>query len=803
MEREISLSDGRVIRTVGRSILFSILVFMRIEHEVRGAAEGSQPGSIKAILPRSAEETDKAIARVETLSGVVRAKLAAAGNGENTDSETATADELTERRQLLQQWLAALDQEGRYLQHLKEVRELNQERNLEQESWHGFREAPTLLAGEQLTDAVSAQRLELRSARMMLSIFENEIARYGKNLEENRRRFRLAQEDGLQTPRQEWLVRLAMSRKDADEAAVETSEIGRQLIWEALSGQEKHLEFLERKLAEARTRTRITKADLEGMFAEINAKRSGLQLELEEAIGNDRALQTAREAAREKFHAAQTKKEISRPTADLEQLRGAAEIAQARAETSRQKVEILRGFLQLTDYIQSVWQDRFWATEPRSVRQFRGKKLHYQSYLEKLHEWKALMEDTLASVSDQMLRHGLRATDPRVAPVERELAAQLRETLQERAVVALRAVGALTMTEDLTTRMHSELSEQIERISIIGKVRFVAGEAGAFLLRIWNTDLYIAEDSVIAGGQKVSVPRSITIGKVLIALTIFLGGLLLARSAYGLVTRLSAKLGKQSRQGAAIHAKTTAAVIALISLLVAMSSVRIPWSVFAFMGGALAIGVGFGAQTLVNNFISGLILLGERTIRVGDIVEVDDQRGKVMRMGFRHSLIARGDGIEVLVPNSQFLEKKLVNWTLTDDLVRYSLSVGVAHGESPVEVSRLLGQALAEHASIARTPAPEVFFEEFGEKSLVFTLKFWMQLRHGVDGGRVRSDLRHRINALFREAGIAMLPPAGALHLDSARPLEIKIVSPPAARGDDGDRLNGRLSFQKREEVYR
>ena len=166
-------------------------------------------------------------------------------------------------------------------------------------------------------------------------------------------------------------------------------------------------------------------------------------------------------------------------------------------------------------------------------------------------------------------------------------------------------------------------------------------------------------------------------------------------------------------------------------------------------------------------------------------MEVDDQRGKIVRVGFRNSLVSRGDGIEVLVPNSQFLEKKVVNWTLSNDLVRYAVSVGVAYGAPLTKVTELIAQAAAEHPHLIKDPAPDVLLEDFGNNALVFSLQFWMRLRPGVDGGTVRSDLRHRIHALFDQAGISIAFPKRDIHLDTIRPLEIKVVNAPPTRAAD------------------
>src|SRR5438093_12445088 len=175
------------------------------------------------------------------------------------------------------------------------------------------------------------------------------------------------------------------------------------------------------------------------------------------------------------------------------------------------------------------------------------------------------MEQSLSAVSDQVLRQALRAEDTRLTSAEGDSAKFIHATLQERASVELRAVGALVFTEDLTARLHAELSEQATGISVAGKLRSILDDMGAVCRRIWNTELYIAEDSVIAGGQKISIPRSITLGKVVIALAIFTAGLLMARCAYRLGQRLGSRWFKAEKQGADVPAKAFATVVALVS----------------------------------------------------------------------------------------------------------------------------------------------------------------------------------------------------------------------------------------------
>jgi len=228
--------------------------------------------------------------------------------------------------------------------------------------------------------------------------------------------------------------------------------------------------------------------------------------------------------------------------------------------------------------------------------------------------------------------------------------------------------------------------------------------------------------------------------------------------------------------------------LVVIVLLLVLSTVEIPLTVFAFFGGALAIGVGFGAQTLINNFISGIILLIERPIKEGDIVDVEGVRGRVVNIGSRCCQVKLFDGIDILVPNSLFLEQKVVNWTLSDTTLRFSVRVGVAYGSPTREVAQLLEKAVEEHGRILKNPEPVVLFEDFGESTLLFTVYFWLEVGGPMDYRTVCSDIRFRIDRLFREAGIAIAYPQRDVHLDTLSPLRVSLVEPESEGHERPDR---------------
>lgn len=214
--------------------------------------------------------------------------------------------------------------------------------------------------------------------------------------------------------------------------------------------------------------------------------------------------------------------------------------------------------------------------------------------------------------------------------------------------------------------------------------------------------------------------------------------------------------------------------VLVLLFITALGMLDIPVTALAFISGAVAIGIGFGAQNIINNLISGWILMSERPVRIGDFVEIDDNRGVVESIGNRSTRIRRVDGVHLLVPNSQMLERMVVNWTLVDRRFRALVRVGVVYG-SPVRlVEKLMLKAAREHPETLSDPAPLVIFEDFGDNALVFELYFWCEARAERDLRMIRSDIRFRIDELCRENDIVIAFPQRDVHLYAKTPIEIR-----------------------------
>ena len=271
--------------------------------------------------------------------------------------------------------------------------------------------------------------------------------------------------------------------------------------------------------------------------------------------------------------------------------------------------------------------------------------------------------------------------------------------------------------------------------------------------------------------------NSVTVRKVVFALIILFTGLIFAKYLIrkigrGLLTRSQLK----KTTAITIEKLFTYAAYVMVLLLV-LRVVNIPLAAFAFLGGAVAIGIGFGAQNLINNFISGFIIMGEKPISINDLIEVDGVLGKVEEVGARCTRIRTGENIDILVPNSAFLEKNITNWTLTDTKIRARVSVGVAYG-SPVEkVKTLLLEAAGTIPEVARTPEPFVLFTDFGDNALAFEVYFWISVSRVIERRMIESRIRFLIDGMFKEAGIVIAFPQRDIHLFAQEPIPVRVVA--------------------------
>jgi len=194
-------------------------------------------------------------------------------------------------------------------------------------------------------------------------------------------------------------------------------------------------------------------------------------------------------------------------------------------------------------------------------------------------------------------------------------------------------------------------------------------------------------------------------------------------------------------------------IVLVIGFMIVLQTVGIDLSAITILAGALGIGIGFGLQNITNNFVSGLIILFERPIKVGDRIEVGKVSGDVVRISMRSTTIVTNDNISIIVPNSDFISSTVINWSHIDRNVRLNFPVGVSYRENPENVKKILLEVAIENEGVLKEPKPDVLFSDFGESYLEFTLRIWTR-EYINRPGVLKSQLYYVIFKKFKEAGI-------------------------------------------------
>lgn len=294
--------------------------------------------------------------------------------------------------------------------------------------------------------------------------------------------------------------------------------------------------------------------------------------------------------------------------------------------------------------------------------------------------------------------------------------------------------------------------------------------------QFWNYEVFSVDDTVKIDGKSVTASRGVTVSKLAKVLLVILCGALAVIVLARWGEHHAIKKWCWRKESARLARRWIHGLGFVVLTLSALSWANIPLSIFAFMGGALAIGFGFGVQNLLKNLMSGVMLLLERPLRIGDLIELDGVQGTVINIGIRSVTIRGGNGVETLVPNSVLIEQKLTNWTYSNNMVRFQFSIGVDYN-SPVErVRELLHDIITTHAHVLKDPYPEVSFDDFGADSLVFNVYYWLDLGADLGPRKIASELRFAIIKAFNDAQINIAFPQRDIHLHTNNPLRVQVT---------------------------
>lgn len=725
-----------------RSALITLATLLAAHGMMISRAEGQGSGSSAAASSSSAPAADELAAKRTTLADRI-SKLKPAAAAPAKDAASTAAEDVQNELDLLEsldlayiQQQAALDQRSDLADEKKRIVE-------EAQSLHNLGPAEpkpyAFLLLDDVRDQLGAEEGRTESTSADLTAAQNMLQVARQAFEECERQRRAAREavDNSKNPAQQPALarelRLAELRSSIAQETVTLRRIEIELATERQAIGKQRRDYLQEKV------------QLLSQGVQFSQKEFDARLEL---------FNKGRDEARQKLKDAQ--KSLQRHEAD--QQKALAELKEA--HTAQAVVDAATAAYQLAR--------RVHCEEIALVNQRLAEMEHFRHFFtcrfelangkaakEAVAEWRVQVADTIAERKSLEHSRSLRLQELHIdqSTLLRQSHTNTDAAIKPWLEMQVRHLQRLVdLYESNLLQLQSSqryLQRFLDDLQSGAGGRTAASELAAVrqgVVALWNYELASVDD------------HPVTIGKIFCGILYLLVGFVLARVASRVVaSQVLPRLGLNDGACHAVRAILFYALCVLFSL-VSLELVNLPFAAFTFLGGAAAIGIGFGSQNIVNNFISGLILLAEQPLRVGDMVAIEGTTGTVEQIGARSTRVRTMANYELVVPNSKLLDDNVTNLTLTDNLVRTAIGVTLSPSLPVTEVRRRLLQAATKHPKVLNEPPPVVLFLSFSKSDMSFELHFWLKMAGLMESRLVESEVREAINSLLDSTDAATKP---------------------------------------------
>ena len=702
----------------------------------------------KISSPAAKSMIDDVVAKRKSLAAEIAALTEQNGDAP-ADSDPADVSVKEDEREFLESQDAIYAQQ---LARLEQREELQNEKKLAAEELEALRKfGPTepkpysFLLLENLRDEQSAEedhqealKVDLKSAEQLLESAQNQFD------EAEKERRKVTEE---QSESDEPEAALANALKSAKRQ----SQIAKELV--VLRRLELEVRTLRADVCDARKTlldekvdcigkdVRFTKEDLQDRHRELAAYEVELNHKLKDARIRFQQAESQQSATLKKMQ----KSKAPQETIDLilEAWRVARDAQQVEMSLLSERIGDISRF---HHYWTCRYESENGTVKPEEIEEWHNS---LSDLVDETHDnQRSLLQRIEMTRSEQskLVQRIRNSEDPEVkqwAEVQSEHLQRLRDACETHLV-------ELTANERWSSRFLEELEAKLEPTTptswwSLAEEQFVS---------VWSYEIAHVDD------------RPITVAKIVNVIVCLLLGVLVASLLSRILgQRILPRFGLNEGASHAVASMTFYSLAILFGVL-SFQLVHIPLTAFAFLGGAVAIAIGFGSQDIANNFMSGIILLAEQPIRVGDVVLFDGVQGTVTHIGPRSTRIRTVSNHELIAPNSKLLSDKVTNLTLSDNLVQTAVAVSLPLTMTVPEAKALLLQAAASHPTVLKSPGPIVLFKQFGTTAMDFELHFSLRLNDDMRAAIVQSDVRESINHLFRQVNAQPVIAAAKLFTD-------------------------------------
>ena len=696
--------------------------------------------------------------------------------------EGITPAALADRRQDLDQLARTL---SRHISQLEAVGQAESDltsARAASASWGGFDEKPpySILLIDDLANRQELLNAKKESFQSSISLFQRTLDGIERELpiaeaEKNKTLDVLSQTETA-TPAAKWQADAAAAKYQLLFSRAEAIQSNLQLLKTQLATSTTQGNLLAKQLRTARSNSQFNDADYQKLLKIASDRQAAIHKLVIAAENKKPDAQNAKNRARINLDKLVAASPDNPSTPEIETARLTLTAADMKLDVLQMTSETLTGLEGIESYPAVAYKNRRTLSEASSKAERDAAMQSLISIRDRLNAWEVVSSNELAAVTSDL---GQLSNTAAAIPTDdlraRPLADQ-REALWDRQTILQRAnqsTGSLRKNFDRWINDYSKGQTK----SVGAWVTDSFSDSWALVTKVWQFNVAHYDVSTFDGG---TITKGVQLGTVIKALLFF--GI-----AYYIAARVSRRLQgiliRRVHIGEAQASTMRNWVMILVGVGLAIATLNflsIPLTVFAFFGGALAIGLGFGTQTLIKNFISGIIVLFERKIRVGDIIDVGGLSGTIAEINTRSSVLRGADGKETLVPNSVFLENRITNLTLTNRRVRKLLPIRVEYGTLPQKVMPILTDCVERHGLVLKEPAPVVTLEEFADAGLIFGIYYWTEFNSKTNGDVVASDIRIMIDKRFAEAGIKMPTPTRDFPIKTVSPLQFTLIKPPS-----------------------
>lgn len=696
--------------------------------------------------------------------------------------EGITQSELDDRRRDLEQMAIITTGSLKNLEMIPEARKAAEAARAADAEWTGFKDAPpySILMLDELLNERDAVKSKLASHEASLANFERllvNVLSEAKAAEDtvSKKIVAVQSADATTEAAAKWRLESARIKSRLMAARASYLQASGETYKERIAASKTELSLVERKIVAVKPGTCFAEEDLAKIDKLAKERKSSIEKELaavSKRLKSAFALRAKAQDALEALLAAADGGEAS----GLELAKLRVDVAESHIGALQVLSEQIEGLIQLENIGVKAYRERH-TIMTSTVPKERESSLEAIGMLsERLRSWLTVVDNELVSCWADLSAIESRAASITVDDPRFPLINEQRAVQSEKLAMIQRVRQLVSTQRKLIRRWIDDHTPKSGDEGLFVKVSTLGDKTWETAKKIWSFEMMSFEDKVEVDGQTFTGKYPITLGMLLSALLFFYVGYRIVSHVAKRIQRSVVARGHIAEAQANTLRNWGMIVVVFFLILGTLNFLHIPLTAFAFFGGALAIGVGFGTQTLIKNFISGIIVLAERKIRVGDVLNVDGIVGTVVEVNTRSSIIRSADDVETMIPNSLFLENSVSNWTLSSSKVRRGIRVGVAYGTDPRQVMEILTEAAARHGEICNDPAPFAIFEDFGDSALVFILHFWIKMGGGANAGIISSDLRLMIQKRFTETGIGVPFPQRDMHLTTDKPIQVQVT---------------------------